>query len=67
MDMVRSISKMETIIKDNISIVYLMEKVINILYLGTYIWASKAIYTGDFRDGKRRGYGVWKSGDSNPD
>ena len=32
MDMVRSISKMETIIKDNILTVYLMEKVINFIF-----------------------------------
>ena len=35
--------------------------------IGTYLWASKAVYTGEFRDGKRHGHGVWRSGEKNAD
>ena len=36
--------------------------IINFFYLGTYRWSSGAEYSGEFKNGKRNGKGIWKSG-----
>lgn len=53
--------------KANIQIISLMVEVKFTYILGTYYWASKATYSGEFKDGKRHGQGIWKSGDHNYD
>lgn len=53
--------RMEINIRETISPINFMGKVLFLFILGKYFWKNGSVYDGDFNHGIRSGTGKWKS------